>query len=330
MSTELIVSENTPVEVHARGEAALARLDPEINALAPDELSTMNVDPGWTASRVLGAVPAIVELHGRIARECPTADLKAIDQLEDRACALLAINVQYESAVITPPGFTALTTEAFEARNVLLAIAQTFVSCNMLKAEQIATYKGGRGYHDLADDVLLLTGVLKAGWVHYENKAPITLAQIERLQGVGEELTRLNGIRDAQPQRVSQLADKRLRVLTLVDQAYDEARRVITYLRWREGDADSIVAALRGRNNGRPKADDKSANAATGKPGETAAPTQPGLPAKPATPAIPVVDTVVMQPVTTAKPEDKVAPVVPMEIPPAPSGLPRNKPFGNV
>ena len=314
MSTELIVSDNTPVEVHARGETALVRLQPEIDALSPDELSTMNVDPGFTASRVLGAVPAIVELHGRIARECPTVDLKAIDQLEDRAYALLAAHVNYETAILTPPGFASLTAEGFEARTVLLSIAQTFVTCNLLKQEQIASYKGGRGYHELADDVLMLTGVLKNGWVNFEHKAPVTLAQIERLQGVGEELTRLNGIRDAQPQRVSQLALQRLKLLTLVDRAYDEARRVFTYLRWREGDADSILPALRARSPGRPKANDSKDANATAKPGDaTSAPKEP---------AAPVTDTVVMQPVVTAKPEDKVAPV--------PSGLPRNKPFGTV
>ncbi len=50
-------------------------------------------------------------------------------------------------------------------------------------------------------------------------------------------------------------AEMRLRALTDLVRRYDEVRRMVTYLRWREGDADDIAPSLYARRLGRKAAD---------------------------------------------------------------------------
>jgi hypothetical protein len=61
----------------------------------------------------------------------------------------------------------------------------------------------------------------------------------------------------------------RARAYTLFTRAYDDARRAIIFLRWHEGDADSIAPALHpGRSASKKKPSDESnASAAVATPG---------------------------------------------------------------
>jgi len=51
-------------------------------------------------------------------------------------------------------------------------------------------------------------------------------------------------LRHEVPERATEAADVRRRADTLFVRAYDEVRRIVAYLRWHEGDADSIAPSL--------------------------------------------------------------------------------------
>lgn len=51
-------------------------------------------------------------------------------------------------------------------------------------------------------------------------------------------------------------AELRLRALTDLVRRYDEIRRMVSYLRWNEGDADDIAPSLYARRPGRKAQDD--------------------------------------------------------------------------
>ncbi|MEI8255595.1 MAG: hypothetical protein WCJ30_07985, partial [Deltaproteobacteria bacterium] len=73
--------------------------------------------------------------------------------------------------------------------------------------------------------------------MHIDGKVLFRREQLEHLQGVGERLLQLVGIRDQSPERVAAAADVRIRAFTLLDNGYNEARRAVTMLRWHDGDA---------------------------------------------------------------------------------------------
>ncbi len=297
MTTELIHPDTNPaIAFVARGREALVRLAPQMAALEAGQLSPMNVDITLAVSRALGVAPAIGALRARIATDCAAADQTAIDELEDRAFAAACANMDYETTIAPPQGIEPVLQEAFDARGVLLPAAKLLIACNLLKEEQIAGLKGGHGYRDVADDLLTLSGLFATNWSRIEGQVPIRRAQLDRLQGLGEKLLQMLGIREMTPERIAATADIRARAFTLLDNAYSEARRAVTTLRWNEGDADAIAPPLRSRPVVR-------------RPEE-----------KPATNAT--------QPTTTTTTSTTTTTPVPTT-PAAPSPFPRSNPFGN-
>jgi hypothetical protein len=52
------------------------------------------------------------------------------------------------------------------------------------------------------------------------------------------------GSREQAPAAIDEASNNRQRAFTLLLTAYSQVRRAITYLRWNEGDADSIAPSL--------------------------------------------------------------------------------------
>jgi hypothetical protein len=79
---------------------------------------------------------------------------------------------------------------------------------------------------------------------------------------------------------VAAATDQRQRVFTLTLRAYEEARSAVTYLRRREGDAESIAPNLyTGKARRRPTDSSTTDGSATGTPTAPAAGTNAGAPA---------------------------------------------------
>ena len=97
------------------------------------------------------------------------------------------------------------------------------------------------------------------------------IAPIDKLEDYALALSHANahcltiGRRGWRVAGVSVAAELRVRAFTLFVHAYSNARRAVTYLRWHEGDADSIAPSLyAGRSNGRMKpSEDQAGEVAT-------------------------------------------------------------------
>ena len=64
---------------------------------------------------------------------------------------------------------------------------------------------------------------------------------------LGSELLLAIGVRDLamRTSTIAEARDLRARAFTLLDQAYDECRRAVSFLRWHDGDAESFAPPLR-------------------------------------------------------------------------------------
>jgi hypothetical protein len=258
----------------ALSSASLERLRSEMDAIDEKTLVPVNIDVNLAVSRALGVAPAVAAIRERIVRECPTADLHAIDQLEDRAYSLSYATALYESAVAPPNDFTDIVEEVMEARGVLLSVAKGLVACNLLDTEQIANINGGHGYRETAADAILLVSVLRANLTQLEGKMPFTREQLTRVEQAANRLTALVGIREQTPDRAADAANLQRRAYRLLDAAYSEVRRVVTYLRWSEDDAEAIAPPLRSRPITRKPADKPADGTSDATPPAAAAPVQ--------------------------------------------------------
>ncbi len=236
---------------------ALERLRPALAALDPNKLHPLNVEIAVAATTVLGCVPKINALRAVIAAACNDVDLSAIDQLADRAYALLDADAAYgHSRTIDPRFRRGIIQEATEARQILHTVALGYIETGHIPRDALRSLHARRGHLDIATDLTALTTAFVDAWDKIGGQIPFTREKLSRAQGVAEQLMKIVGLEDVAPERPAEATQLRLRAWTLLDIAYDEARRAVTHVRWKHGDADEIAPSLRA-HRGRKKTKQK-------------------------------------------------------------------------
>jgi hypothetical protein len=105
---------------------------------------------------------------------------------------------------------------------------------------------------DTASDLVALSALFSGSWSEIAGKTAATEEEVRRAGELGPEILAALGVREhgAAP-GPSDAADKRARAFTLFVNAYDQNRRAVAYLRWNEGDVESIAPSLYKGRGGR-------------------------------------------------------------------------------
>lgn len=233
----------------SRGEfaAAFARVLPEIVALPREEVRRINVNVLGAAKIALGARPKLLALRDALRAKLIDPPDWAIDKLRDYALA--AVHA-YARVLPHDEGDTrvrALLNEAVPLRGRLLSTASNLATFGLFDPIEIAAIREGTGHLDMVNDLLALSTLFHKGGPELLAKTPLTRADVERASELGELLIEALGLREqgtdgsGDPREAEEQLAK---AYELLFRAYDECRRAITYLRWREGDADEIVPSL--------------------------------------------------------------------------------------
>lgn len=228
-------------------EAALAfaKVQDEMAALHPDRLAPINVDIPRAVLTALGALPALRAMRPIVAEDLPSFPLGAIDNLETYALAAFYAHLLFLPGPETKSAHASLVEEAQKLRRALLVAAEALAHRDLLDPSQVAQIRSGQGHIDTAGDLVALATLFTNNWDQIENKTAVSPAEIERAALLGPELLIALGARgsaaDASPSRIK---DQRRRAFTLLVRAYDQCRRVVSYLRWSEGDFGKIVPSL--------------------------------------------------------------------------------------
>ncbi len=83
-------------------------------------------------------------------------------------------------------------------------------------------------------------------WPQIQGKSCVSEQELRRAQSIAEALLAYLGSREQSPEAKAAASEVRDRAFTLLADNYDIARRVVTYLRWNDGDADQIAPSLYG------------------------------------------------------------------------------------
>ncbi|MFO0589947.1 MAG: hypothetical protein U0441_20565 [Polyangiaceae bacterium] len=254
---------------------AYIEVQPLLAAIAPADVLRINLDIPRAVSIAVGAVPHLAKLRDAAAK-LPGFDIANIDRLGTYALAawyahLLALPVSNESTV------NALLEEAKPLREDMLDAAELLAKKKFFDKEVVKAIRAGTGNIDTANDLVALAALYTAGWSRVEHKSPVEWAEVERASLLGPEILVALGERDqpgVQLAAGSTPTEQRARAFTLFFNAYDQARRAATYLRWNEEDAEMFAPSLfPGR--GRRTSSEEASPAAAPAP----------LPASPAAPA---------------------------------------------
>ncbi len=224
---------------------AFARIERDLWALDEAELATINVDIPRAVVTVLSALPALQRLRPRIVEELPRFPMSSLDKLQT-----YALGTWYAHLLTLPPAepdnkTKPLFEEGAVLRENLLVAAEALAHRKLLEPKHVAQIRSGRGHVDLANDLVALATLFTNNWGTIEGKTAVTPEEVERAAMLGPELLIALGIREqARERSPAQLANQRRRAFTLLVRAYDDCRRAVSYLRWREGDTAKLVPSL--------------------------------------------------------------------------------------
>lgn len=223
--------------------AAYKKHLPEILAVEDDELIAMNLDPRAVAFTVLGSLPEIRQ-HDETIRQLPKYPLASYENLETYAQALYYAHAIYLGAFAPNDEVGKLYLEAIQERDVLLTDIPALVKRGLVPAKRVESFKGMAGFKNVSSDLLGVVEVLDACWPAIEGSTAIKRAELQHAKELAERLVRAASLRAQSPAVVADAQHNRQRAYTLVVRAWDDVRRAVAFIRWRDGDLEKIAPSL--------------------------------------------------------------------------------------
>lgn len=229
---------------------AFTKIEPEFAALTAEELAPLPADFGATINAVLAAAPRVLEHRDAIAEQLPHHPIALVDKLESYAQAAWYAHLVHTYSASGPEAAKALVDEATKLRDGLLIAAEALAHRNLLDADAVARIRKGSGTTDIAGDLGALAALFKESWGKVSSKTAVERHEIDRAAELGPAvLVALHAKKHAGKAVDTEV--QRTQAYTLLAHAYDAARQALAYLRWKEGDAESIAPSMTKKKPGR-------------------------------------------------------------------------------
>ena len=224
-------------------ESAYERLHSEMQTLGEDEILTVNLDIPSAVTTVLGIQPELDALEPRISKQAD-CDVERVLNVGLYARALAQAHSLYIMALEPSDTLKTVVEEGTALRDVLIADAHALARRKLINAERLKELTGPLGYKNLAFDLQHLGNLFTAQFPSIEGKWALQEADIVRAKEIATKIIEIVGQREQAAARIAEAADIRNRAFTLFMRAYDEVRRVVTFLRWHKDDVGDIAPSL--------------------------------------------------------------------------------------
>ena len=239
---------------------AFAKIEPELASLSAESLAPVTIDLGAAVASVLAAAPRVREYREAVVEQLPHHPLWAVDKLETYAQAAWYAHLLHTYSSGSPESAKALTEEAGRLRDGLLIAAEALAHRALLDADAVARIRKGTGNADLAGDLTALAALFRESWGKVSSKTAVERTEIDRAAELGPAVLVATA---AKKHKNTDTEAQRARAFTLLVNAYDACRQALAYLRWKEGDAETLAPSLFKKRPGRKpgKKEDESAEA---------------------------------------------------------------------
>ncbi len=264
-----------PALSFVEGAAAYERVRGALEALPAEEVGVVRAYASMAVAVVFGALPNIDACLDEMRRATPELDFEGIGRLRDFTQALYYLHLMALSENAASLDLPALLAEATPLRALVLLAAETMVSFGHFPAERVAAIRSGSGHLDTAEDLGSLVQLFQEAGPELTAKTPVTEAMLNRAGELSFQIVAAVGRRRvgtdgaASPGRFE---DHKARAFRLMVRTYDEARRGLAFLRWREGDADALAPSIfagRRRSRGAPAGEEPEGEGAPADPDAT-------------------------------------------------------------
>ncbi len=258
-------------------EAAFNETAGELEKLARDEILTVNADIPTCVTIALGAEPLLHALVPQIQKELPQHPIHYAKHLRRYALASWYTHLLSVPAERGENAVKKLLAEAAPLRETLLVAAEALAHKGLFDSAHVASIRSGQGNVDTANDLVALSVLFDTEWERVSNKTAVDDTEVRRAGILGTELLVALGEREVAglKKTPSNAQELRARAFTLFVRAYDECRRAVAYLRWKEDDADAIAPSLFKRRGSASRGATEVVPPVGGAPNGSAAPSNP-------------------------------------------------------
>jgi hypothetical protein len=219
----------------------LALLRDELLAMPPAAVLPVNIDVFGAAMTVLAVLPLVTSYEPALTACFGVEQTRCIARLEPVARAALAAHARWTVAGAgESPG--ELARRLMTIRDTLRTEARALVLHGVLHAGVLRELVGGKAFDSLVLDVLQLTTVFQTHRDAIAGRSGIDERYLARAEQLVDDMATALGHEELRPK--SDAAELRDRAFSLMAHTYDDVRRLISYLRWKERDAEQIAPSL--------------------------------------------------------------------------------------
>lgn len=136
------------------------------------------------------------------------------------------------------------------AHRLLLTDAEALVNRGLIPERALDNARGIQGYQAALDSLQVVISVFREHWAAVSTRTPTTVADIDRAEDVAMRMSRAMSSRGPSAASIA-ASELRVRALSKLIATYDELRRMVGYLRFYEGDTDTIVPSFYAGRGGR-------------------------------------------------------------------------------
>ena len=210
-------------------------------AVTDAESVASNLNLGDCVITALGVSQRAKEHRTALCR-LPGFRASSVDRLDTYALAASCADGLYESAGDPPAGLADAVATGIKSRDRFVSAARTLADWGLFPADRLDAMRNATSQQAVGEDLIALGSWFLANRAAIENRCPATRADIDAVLALGKSILEMVASRGAQYE--TDAANERRRVFVVLNGAYDEVRRGLSWVRWHEGDADEIAPSF--------------------------------------------------------------------------------------
>lgn len=232
-------------DLHGRYVSLMERYGVQLRAVDPSRFSALNVDVPQALSTMHGVLPRLAAMRGQIVDELKSFDIERYDSIGDRTHLLEYAHARYLAATTAHDRLPELAERASKELAYMVLSARPLAAKGLVSGERLDEMQYVAAYRDRGSMLTALGLRLLDAWSAINGRTTLTLDEINGAIELGHEVLAAAGQRSLREDSCNDAADLRMRALTLLDEAYNDARRALRFVRDAYGDADELAPSLR-------------------------------------------------------------------------------------
>ncbi len=226
------------------GDQAYQQLLPELDAVPSEKLGIINVDIPSVVTLVIGSLPEILQVAGDIQKVAPEVDVARIQRLRTYALALNYAHARYLSSAPVQDNLEVLVNDAAQRFATLSADTAALIKRGLINGKELEDLGSPVGYKNVAVSLTRFASVLSANWEKIEGKCAITREELDTTLRLAELILTAVGLKEQGATKAESATEYRLRAFYLLSNEYDRVRQAVTFVRWKQGDAEEIAPSI--------------------------------------------------------------------------------------